>query len=87
MFGEAAYDILPVALDGDERPLEGVDEPGRCVKPACRYRETIRDVVVLRTVTPVLVRTPRENDSTRSRLAWNSAVPTRPRGALGPVKP
>lgn len=32
MVGEAAYDILPVALDGDERPLEGVDEPGRCRK-------------------------------------------------------
>lgn len=50
-----------------------------------RYRATIRDVVVLSTVTPVLVRIPRVNDSTRSRLAWNSAVPTRPRGALGPV--
>ena len=46
----------------------------------------MRAVVVRRTVTPVLVRTPRVNDIVLSRSLSNSAEPLIARGAFGPVK-
>jgi hypothetical protein len=46
----------------------------------------MRAVVVRPTVTPVLVRTPRVNDSVVSRPPANSAEPLIASGAFAPVK-
>ena len=48
-------------------------------------KPTMRAVVVRPTVTPVLVRTPRVNDSVVRRSFSNSAEPLIVRGAFGPV--
>jgi hypothetical protein len=47
----------------------------------------MRAVVVRPTVTPVLVRTPRVNDSAVNRPSANSAEPFVASGASAPLKP